>query len=178
MIIDAGKFMRTAESQSEEARRMAAIARQMRERAIEMRRERDRMMVLMAFRFEFDSVNKILLAQFEGQLTNESAKEYHEALGKNWRATGACAGIWDLSGVTDFAVASDFLRSLAKRKPVTPGLTSHPRFIVVPVTAGYGLMRMFQIAGESARPQLHVVRTVEEALTRLEARSPHFERLE
>jgi hypothetical protein len=132
----------------------------------------------MAFHFAFDPVNKILLARFEGQLTNESAAEYHDALGKNWRATNARAGIWDLSAVTDFAVAADFLRSLAARKPITPGLTDHPRFIVVPMAAGFGLMRMFQIAGESARPLLHVVRTVDEALTTLGAQSPHFESLE
>jgi hypothetical protein len=137
-----------------------------------------RMIARMAYRFEFDPVNKILLARFEGQLTNESAEEYHNALGKNWRATDARAGIWDLTGVADFAVAADFLRNLAKRKPITPGLTDHPRFIVVPVTAGYGLMRMFQIAGESARPLLHVVRTVDEALTTLGAQSPHFEPVE
>jgi hypothetical protein len=129
------------------------------------------------YHFKFDAENKILLAQFEGQLTNESAVEYHDALGRNWRATQARAGIWDLSGVTDFAVASDFLRSLAVRKPVTPGLTDHPRYIVVPVTAAYGLMRMFQIAGESSRPLLHVVRSVEEALTALGVQSPHFEAL-
>lgn len=132
----------------------------------------------MAFRFEFDPVNRILLARFEGQLTNEAAEEYHNALGKNWRATDARAGIWDLSGVADFAVAADFLRTLAKSKPITPGLTDHPRFIVVPVTAGYGLMRMFQIAGESTRPLLHVVRTVDEALSALGAQSPRFEPLE
>ena len=132
----------------------------------------------MAFRFEFDPVNKILLARFEGQLTNESAAEYHDALGKNWRATDARAGIWDLTAASDFAVDSEFLRSLAKRKPVTPRLTNYPRFIVVPVTTGYGLMRMFQIAGESARPLLHVVRTVEEALTQLGVQSARFEPLE
>jgi hypothetical protein len=132
----------------------------------------------MAFRFEFDPVHKILLARFEGQLTNEAAEEYHDALGENWRATDARAGIWDLSAATAFAVDSEFLRSLAKRKPVTPGLTNYPRFIVVPVTAGYGLMRMFQIAGESARPLLHVVRSVDEALRELGAQSPHFEPLE
>ena len=131
----------------------------------------------MAFWFEFDPVNKILLARFEGALTNESAAEYHDALGRNWRATEARAGIWDLSGVSDFAVASDFLRSLATRKPITPGLTDHPRYIVVPVTAGYGLMRMFQIAGESSRPLLHVVRTVDEALTALGVPSTQFEPL-
>ena len=133
---------------------------------------------LMGFRFEFDPVHRILLARFEGQLTNESAEEYHYALGKNWRATDPRAGIWDLTGVADFAVAADFLRSLAKRKPISPGLTDHPRFIVVPETAGYGLMRMFQIAGESTRPLLHVVRTIDEALTALGAQSSHFEPLD
>jgi hypothetical protein len=132
----------------------------------------------MAFWFEFDPVNKILLARFEGQLTNEAAAEYHDALGKNWRATNARAGIWDLSAVSDFAVGSDFLRTLAERKPVTPGLTDHPRFIVVPATAGYGLMRMFQIAGESVRPLLHVVRSVDEALSALGVPTAHFEPLE
>src|SRR5271155_2700912 len=132
----------------------------------------------MAFRFEFDPVNKILLAQFEGPLTNESAAEYHDALGKNWRATDARAGIWDLSCVPVFAVAADFLRSLAKRKPISPGLTDHPRFIVAPETAGYGLSRIFQIPGRSTRPPVHVVRTVDEALTALGAQSPHFKALE
>jgi len=132
----------------------------------------------MGYHFEFDAANKILLARFEGPLTNESAAEYHDALGKNWRATNPCAGIWDLSAVSDFAVASDFLRGLARRTPISPGLTDHPRFIVVPVTAGYGLMRMFQIAGEPTRPLLHVVRTIDEALTTLGIQSAHFEPLE
>jgi hypothetical protein len=57
-------------------------------------------------------------------------------------------------------------------------LTRHPRFIVVPKTAGYGLMRMFQIAGESARPLLYVVQSVDEALTTLGAQSSQFEPLE
>jgi hypothetical protein len=129
------------------------------------------------YHFQFDAANKILLARFEGELTNESAVEYHDALGKNWRATNPRAGIWDLSAVTEFALASDFLRSLAARKPTTPGLTSYPRYIVVPETAGYGLMRMFQIAGENSRPLLHVVRTVDEALAALGVQSPHFEPL-
>jgi hypothetical protein len=126
------------------------------------------------FEFEFDSKNKILLARFEGQLTNEGAVEYHDALGKNWRATGARAGIWDLSAATEFSVSSDFLRNLAGRKPITPGLIDHPRFIVVPVTSGYGLMRMFQISGELSRPLLHVVRSVDEALAALGITSAHF----
>jgi hypothetical protein len=130
------------------------------------------------FEFAFDSTNKILLARFEGQLTNEAAAKYHDALGRNWRATGALAGIWDLSAASDFAISSDFVRSLAARKPITPGLINHPRFIVAPVTAAYGLMRMFQISGELSRPLLHVVRTVDEALAGLGVKSARFEPLD
>jgi hypothetical protein len=130
------------------------------------------------FEFQFDSTKKILLARFEGQLTNEAAAAYHDALGRNWRATGAQAGIWDLSAATEFAISSDFVRNLAVRKPITPGLINHPRFIVAPVTVGFGLMRMFQISGELSRPHLHVVRTVDEALAALGAESAHFEPLD
>jgi hypothetical protein len=103
----------------------------------------------MAFRFEFDRSNGILLAHFEGQLTNESATEYYEAIRKCASATDAKAGIWDLSSVTDFALASDFVRSLAGREPAMPASDKRPRFIVATATAGFGLMRMFQIVGGS-----------------------------
>jgi len=132
----------------------------------------------MAFRFEFDSVNKILLARFEGQLTNESAAEYHDALGKNWRATGARAGIWDLFRRRRLCCGRGFLAQPGKAQTNLAGLDQPPPLYRCPETAGYGLMRMFQIAEESARPLLHVVRTVDEALKTLGAQSPHFDPLE
>jgi hypothetical protein len=56
----------------------------------------------MAFRFEFDPLNKILLGRFEGRLTNESAAEFYGAVRKFVTMTDASAGIWDLSSVTEF----------------------------------------------------------------------------
>src|SRR5580658_7381070 len=116
------------------------------------------------FEFEFDSKNKILLARFEGQLTNEGAVEYHDALGRNWRATGARAGIWELSAATEFSVSSGFLRNLAERNPITARVIDHASIIGVVGDAGYGLMRMFQISAEQRLPLQDVVRSVEEAL--------------
>lgn len=55
---------------------------------------------------------------------------------------------------------------------------TRPRIIVAPTTIGFGLARMFQILGESTRPLLTVVRTVDEALAALGVQSPHFEPLE
>jgi len=132
----------------------------------------------MALRFEFDSVNKILLGRFEGRLTEESAAEIYEAVRKYSTATDASAGIWDFSSVTKFELSSEFIRELAKREPAMPNATKRPRFIVVPNTFGFGLMRMFQIMGERTRPALKVVYTLDEAFADLGVQSPHFESLE
>jgi len=47
-----------------------------------------------------------------------------------------------------------------------------------PRTHAFGLARMFQISGESKRPLLDVVRTLDEALAALGIQSTNFEALE
>jgi hypothetical protein len=131
-----------------------------------------------AFRFDFDRANGILLARFEGQLTNESAAEYYEAIRKYATATDARSCIWDLSSVTEFAVSAEFIRSLGERDPAMPHADKRPRIIVAAATAGFGLMRMLQIVGEKKRPMLRVVHTLDEALAELGVQSPRFEPLE
>jgi hypothetical protein len=130
--------------------------------------------VKMGFRFEFDAENKILLGRFEGRLTEEMAVEFCRVFEEYVVASGASTYICDLSSVIEFAVGSNFLRGLALREPVMRNPTL-PRFLVAPTTAGYGLMRMFQLVSEPARPLLHVVRTVDEAIVALGIQSPHFE---
>jgi hypothetical protein len=132
----------------------------------------------MGFRFEFDPVNKILLALSEGRLTDESLGELYVAIRKYSTTTDARAGIWDLSSITEFAVTSDFLRKLAEKEPAMPEARRRPRFIVAPDPLEFGLSRMFQILGESTRPLLKVVHTRDEALAALGVQSPHFEPLE
>jgi len=128
----------------------------------------------MGYRFEFDAANRILVGRFEGRLTEEAAVEFYKVFEKHIVASGASTYICDLSAVNDFAMGSDFLRGLARREPIIPNAT-RPRFLVAPTTAGYGLMRMFQIVAEPSRPHLQVARTVDEALSALGVRSPHLE---
>jgi hypothetical protein len=132
----------------------------------------------MGFRFEFDSVNKILLARFEGRLTDEATVEFYRAIGRYSTATDASAGIWDFSSVTEFAISSEFVRQLAEQEPAMPNATTRPRIMVVPATVGFGLARMFQITGERTRPLLKVVHTLDKALAALGVKSPHFEPLD
>jgi hypothetical protein len=130
------------------------------------------------FRFEFDPGNRILLTRPEGELTDESLAELYQAIRRYSTATDASMGIWDLSSVTKFAVSSAMIRRLASQEPAMPDATRRPRIVVVPNTVGFGLSRMFQILGESTRPQLNVVHTLDEALVTLGIQSTHFEPLE
>ncbi len=130
------------------------------------------------FRFEFDPVNKILLARVEGRVTDESLVEIYSAVRKYSTATDARAGIFDMSSVTEFAISADCVRDLAGREPAMPDATRRPRVIAVTNPTGFGFARMFQIAGEATRPLLEVVHTMDEALAALGTKSPQFTPLE
>jgi hypothetical protein len=132
----------------------------------------------MSYRFEFDPMNKILMGRFEGRITEELGTEFYGAIRKYSIATDASAGIFDFSSVTQIAVSSDFVRHMAQSEPAMPDVTRRPSFFVAPMTAGFGLSRMFQILGEATRPLLKVVRSVDEALAELGVQSPHFKPLE
>jgi hypothetical protein len=132
----------------------------------------------MAFRFEFDSVDKILLGRFVGRLTDESAAEFYAAIRKYSTATDANAGIWDLSSVTEFAVSSEFMHKLARSDPAMPDVAQRPRFIVVSDTVGFGIMRIFEIVRGPSGPLLLVVHTLDSAFDALGVQSPQFEPLE
>jgi hypothetical protein len=130
----------------------------------------------MAFRFEFDAVNKILLVRYEGLVTDKLLAESYEELRKYAKATDAHSSISDFSCITESDASSEFIRELARREPGMDATC--PRFILVGRTVGFGLARMFQITGEPKRPLLQVVRTLDEALAVLGVQSPHFEPLE
>ena len=48
------------------------------------------------------------------------------------------------------------------------------RVFVAPKDLIYGMARMFQILGEATRPDLPVVRTMDEAYSLLQVESPEF----
>jgi hypothetical protein len=128
----------------------------------------------MAFRFEFDSVNKVLLARFAGRLTEEVFLEFRHEIREHSAATNPRMGIMDYSWVTQFAISSSLIRELAKQEPPIGNI---PRVIVVQSTAGFGLARMFQIAGGPKSSGLKIARSLDEAFAELGVQSPHFELL-
>jgi hypothetical protein len=132
----------------------------------------------MEYRFEFDTVNKILLLRVEGRVTDESFTEGYWAVRKYSTETDASAGIWDLSSVTDFAVSPEFIRRLVDWGPAMPDATKRPRFLVAPAMVGLAISRLFEIAGEHENPLFRIVLSLNEALAALGVQSPHFEALQ
>jgi len=126
----------------------------------------------------FDPANRILLLHFDGQLSDEAVAEFCRAMRKYWIAADARMGIVDFSAITAFALSSELIRQRAQQEPRMPDPASRPRVIVAPTNLEFDLARMFQILGESARPLLSVVHTLDEALTALGIQFAHFEPLE
>jgi hypothetical protein len=133
----------------------------------------------MAYRFEFDSANRILLARFDGEVTDESFGEFYRFAVPKVVATLATrfrGSIIDLSKVTSFEVTPETIRALAWSRPADPD-SSRVRIIVASAPNVFGLARMFAAHGEDTRPNLHVVRTLEEAYAVFGVGNPKFSAL-
>jgi hypothetical protein len=121
---------------------------------------------------EFDARNNILRGTLEGRVTDAIVLNAYAAAARYVASHAPCRGITDISRVKKFEVSSNAIRELAQRTPVIP--TGYMRVIVAPQDFRYGMMRMFQILSEKTRPDLHVVRTMDEAYGLLRVESPEF----
>ena len=127
------------------------------------------------FRFAFDPANKIFQAKFHGPVTSETIKDFYRA------ATAAAmlavefrGSIADFSGVTRIHATPNTIREVAALPPADP-VGSRMRVIVAPNSAIFALARLFQFLGKATRPNLHVVRNLNQAFSVLGVTAPRFE---
>jgi len=125
---------------------------------------------------DFDAKNNILRATLSGKMTGERLLEFYAATAKFMELHPPCRGILDFSAVTGFEVNSDAIRLVAAAPPVFP--KGYMRILVVPKDFIYGMARMFQIITERTRPELQVVRTLDDAYLLLKVIAPEFRPLE
>jgi hypothetical protein len=128
------------------------------------------------FAIDFDATNNILRLALEGQVTDAILLEAYATAARYVESHAPCYGILDGSGVTKFEVSSNTVRDLAMSAPVIPA--GYIRVVVAPLDSFYGMVRMFQTLGESTRPDLHLVRTMDEAYSLLRVESPEFSPVE
>ncbi len=127
----------------------------------------------MGFVLDFDAKNNILRGTLEGPFTGAILLDYYAAAARYTASHPPCRGIWDFSKVeAKVDVSSDTIRQLVGRSPIIP--PGYMRVVVAPQDFLFGMMRMLQILSEKARPELHVVRTMDEAYRLLQAELPEF----
>jgi hypothetical protein len=121
---------------------------------------------------EFDAKHNILRGTLDGRMTGAILLDFYARTAKYMASHPPCHGILDFSKVTDFEVSSAAIRQVAAAPPAFPA--GYMRVLVIPRDFIYGLARMFQILTEETRPELQVVRTMDEAYRLLEVTSPDF----
>lgn len=120
-----------------------------------------------------DHQHGVLMARFEGALTDQSIIELDESLRQYVETHGMCRGILDLSHVTNASVTMSFLVQRAQANPLIAG----QRVFVGLSDHVYGLLRLFQTyqgITTSQQPPI-VVRTMEEAYSQIGLESSNFE---
>src|ERR1044071_5576134 len=101
----------------------------------------------MPYRFDFDSVNKILRAKFGGHVDDEEMRRYYFKDARRLVADFDFRyAIVDFAEVTEFDVSPSMVREMASYKPVVADV---PIFIVAPAPHIFGTSRMFQIQGSA-----------------------------
>lgn len=131
----------------------------------------------MGFKFEFDSVNNILVTRMDGDLTDDLVREADVGMRKHLIEKNPLFHIVDCSSVVKFSMSAESVRYLARREPALKGVNCR-RFFVTPSTAGFGMARMFQIAGNPHYDEVTIVRFLDEVLATLAIDSANFEPLE
>src|SRR5690242_12824244 len=131
----------------------------------------------MPYAFDFDSANRILRCRLSGKVNDEVLNDFFQAGSEHAVRAHPAAGVVDLSGVTSFDVSTPAIKALARSAPVfhDPDLR---RVVIAPSPGIYGMMRMFEMEGETTRPGLQVVRSEREAWAILAVRSPQFKSLD
>jgi hypothetical protein len=129
------------------------------------------------FHFEYDATNKIVRGKFHGDVTPESLKDYYLTATALVHAKEFRAAITDFTDVISLGVTLELVRELAALPPIDAN-SSRTRIIVAPGVLVFGLARLFQWFGKEKRPNLHIVRNLDQALAILGIAEAHFNRIQ
>jgi hypothetical protein len=130
----------------------------------------------MGFALSFDTKHAVLRIAFEGRLTDADLLAGYTAARSYVASHPPCASLVDYSDITSNELTMKGVANLARSpRAMPPGFL---RINVAPKDGIYGMARMFQILSEEGRPELRVVRTMEEARALLGVESLEFSPIE
>jgi hypothetical protein len=125
-------------------------------------------------RIDWDLANEILLVTLSGVIGDDEFWKTYETVSGLASRLAPSGAILDFSPVTRLSLSTRLVQALSRRTTIFPKDTA--RVAVAPRDLIYGLSRMYQILSD--KPNIHVVRTMEEALQLLKISSPKFQPLE
>lgn len=127
----------------------------------------------MPYWIEADWTHRIARCRFQGQLIDEELQECYRIASEIAAQEDPLAGIVDLSAITSLKVSPGAILGLANSPPIMPN-PDRVRIIIAEPLHIYGMARMFGLAGQYLRPNLHVVRRTEHAWAILGVQNPQF----
>ena len=131
----------------------------------------------MPFSFAFDSANKVLLAKFEGRITDETMLEFYDVAKRLIASASVFRGtIVDFSPVAEFEVRPETIREVAWSPPIDPE-PSRPFVAVAPTAQVFDIMWILPAEGHETRPNFHLVKSLEHAYAIVGITSANFEPL-
>ena len=127
----------------------------------------------MGYRFESDPSNRLLRCVWDGTVTDDLLWENFLAAKKLVAAYPLRNAINDFSGIAKFEGSNEMVHRIAQASPAFGGKDSM-LIVVAPSVYLYGMLRMFSMLGDASRPNVHIVRTIDEAYALLGLSSPNF----
>ena len=113
----------------------------------------------------------------DGDLTDDLVRKADVGMRKHLREKNPVIHVVDCSSVVKFSMSAESVRYLARREPAIRGVNCR-RFFVMSSTVGFGMARMFQIAGNPHYDEVTIVRFLDEVFATLAIATPNFEALE
>jgi hypothetical protein len=111
-----------------------------------------------------DLNNKLVITTYSGEVTDADVARQVSELLRHGPYQADYRAITDFTRVTQFDISTNKIRSVADTE--SP-LANAKRVMVAPSDVAYGTSRMFQALAAQTRPNIVVVRTLEEAYAAL-----------
>lgn len=107
-----------------------------------------------------DRNRKLVVTTYSGEVTNADVARQVDEIRSQAPYGADYRSITDFTNVTQFEISADEIRSVADSK--SP-LADARRVMVAPSDVAYGTSRMFQMLAGHTRPNITVVRSMDEA---------------
>lgn len=115
----------------------------------------------MSVEYEIDAAQKVVVVRFTSEMTDADLIGIGTATKSHPSFDPCFSEIVDFSAVTGKSISTFALQTVARRPSIYNQASKH--VVIAPQSHVFGLSRMFQTFAEQSRPNMVVVKTMDEA---------------